>query len=399
MKMKKDLIISGMAFLMAVSLSGCADVDKKITPTYSDSSSGQTTNSLPNPNVDSSGTSISDGEVKISIDETKEFPTKCKIYNLKQRMFSEQELLSLFNSTPKKSNSSTGDRLVYEADNQCVGYLSDGNIVFETQTAGSLLLSAYDNLAHNEEGEFNKYISGEENLDFASRGEVMENIKNEFYNKLGISPDAWYAKDFYAVKKEGVEFYKEKVNRIANESTEDSDDHQKDLEIAERVNALQSEDFYYITMKFKLDDIPLYTGTIFNYGSDFKDVIIGSNCYVIYTKKGIEFISLYSLKEVDVASSEYEELLIEPKKAYEMIADKYNNIIVSGAIDVRDMQLVYLPVPQNNINSIYKSFKAKPFYAFSCKQAVNYEGELIASNFVVYFDAITGEEFGVEQLG
>lgn len=383
MKAIKHFTLTALALLTAICLSACESVDKKPVSSANSQTAGENSSEYP----------INEGKFSASIKEPEDIPESCNIYALNQKRFSEQDILKLFSEVPQKTDNSTDTELfLYDTDNEH-GQLNDGNLLFETKKAQNLLDTAYSSLLLNDNAE--QFISADNELDFASRDEVMETVKTELYDKFGIAPEKWYAFTFNAVSKEGVDHFKQEVNRVANEDTTDSFDHQKDIERAERVNAYESEDFYYISIKFRIDDIPLYTGVIFNYGNDPGNVIFGSDCYIIYTENGIELLSCYRMKEI--SSSQGNETIIEADKAKELITQKYDSIIVDGNINVYDMQLVYLPLPKNDLGTRYSTFEARPYYAFYCTQTVNVEGTVIEQNIITYFDAVTGKEFGTER--
>lgn len=136
-------------------------------------------------------------------------------------------------------------------------------------------------------------------------------------------------------------------------------------------------------------------GGVFKYGADEEYSIIGAVARVIYTRNGIEAIRLYNVNETDYSQYKEEEL-IDYDKAKELLPQKFSNIIFDGEVKVDAMQLIYLPVPKNNLGDYYSSFEVRPFYAFYCTQTENYSGEKFTSSFISYFDAITGKEFGTE---
>ena len=394
MKMKVFLIWIIVVIIVASSLCGCADVDGKIQSstlhtTVEQSSVGEVTSTN-----NSYSSPISDGKESLPFDEIPANPTSCRIYQLKRRAFTEQQLINCFNGIPEKIEDTNENATVYEMGDQRGQLVNGRNLIYYTQK-GELLEEFYWGLS----SDLNKeYISYEDNLEFASREEVLENVRNKLSEGFGIKPNEWYAKDFCAVKKGGIEYYKQIADKDANESWENADDLQKEKEKAERLNSVIGEDFYYITIKFKIDEIPMFTGGMLGYGTMGYE-ILGSNCYIIYTQKGIENIALYYTKEIDVSAHNIEEVeLISAGKAQELIREKYDGIFFDGEIEIYDMQLVYLPIPQNDLEHYNERFEARPYYAFYCEKEEYRGNETVHSNFVSYYDAVTGEEFTTQQL-
>ena len=207
-----------------------------------------------------------------------------------------------------------------------------------------------------------------------------------------------------AIKKEAVDCYKSKIIQNARESEDstssiENNDEEKAKVLAEKYNALPSDEFYYIKLKFKIDEIPIYSGFIFTYGADRRYSIYAPECYLIYTKNGIEYIVLYYLYANDTSEgTPIDTELIGTDEALNILMQKYNSIIFNGEIEVYDMNLIYLPIPQNDLDEYFENFETRPFYAFSCRQTEIFEGERVSSEFVAYIDAITGRDLGTESI-
>lgn len=91
--------------------------------------------------------------------------------------------------------------------------------------------------------------------------------------------------------------------------------------------------------------------------------------------------------------------IIEYDTAKEWIDKKYSEIIFDGEVKVNDIELVYIPVPLNDLENINKNFETRLFYAFYCTITENYDGEIISNDIITYFDAVTGNEFATESVG
>lgn len=367
-----------VVILAIASLCGCASVDGEISRTSSGSVSGEIA-------------SPEQGKFEIKFEETSEFPTKCRIYNMKNKAYSDDQLLSLFDDTPEKNvEQSTEEYSMYDKNDQH-GFVNDGrNLTFYTD-AGLLYETVYGALENPDD-------KGE--LDFDTRDDVLEKVQNELRDKFNFSPNEWWAYGFYAITKDEVDRYKESVNREASEIAENSEDAlaaEKAKNRAEQISKIPSEDFYYMDIKFKIGEIPLYMGNTFQYGSDETFSIMGSFVSLIYTKNGIESLGLYYVNEIDDSVENSEEVeIISADKAREMISRKFGGIINNADIEVSNIQLVYLPIPQNDTEKQYEKFEAHPFYACDYTQTEKIDGKEYTSNLTVYFDAVTGKELGVE---
>ena len=143
--------------------------------------------------------------------------------------------------------------LRFETKDQ-VGQIVEGkNLLYYTQRGG-IFESVYLGLTANLKTE---YISDVDDLGFASRDEAIERINLQLDKRFGIKPEEWWAMELYAVKSEGVEQYKQMITQEADES----DATDKVREQLDRINSICGEDFYYLKLKFKIDEIPLYTGS------------------------------------------------------------------------------------------------------------------------------------------
>ena len=77
---------------------------------------------------------------------------------------------------------------------------------------------------------------------------------------------------------------------------------------------------------------------------------------------------------------------------------KYDDIIFDGEVEVRNIELVYMPIPQNDLGEIADRFETRPFYAFYCTITEERGGKTVSEKIISYFDAVTGDEFATEQI-
>ena len=217
MKIKKPIASAIMLLDLALFTCACADVDGDPSSMFVESSSVQI--------VDSTNTSIN-----VSSDQTSSlvvveqaFPEKCKIYKQKTKLFTEEQLLKLFDDNPQRTEeSSKGYSYIEYASDKYTGSIVNGTSLSFCSQTGAYYSVICDSLYANTGEE--KYISQNDSLSFESREKTLEDLQLQLNNLFDIAPDEWWAKDFYAVKKEGVDFYKEKITEEAAADVENSDE-------------------------------------------------------------------------------------------------------------------------------------------------------------------------------
>ncbi len=310
------------------------------------------------------------------------FPKKYKVCKQKAKIFTEEQLLALFDEPPKRIDKSSDDHSCVEYTSEAhTGCLINNRTLKFYSKTGSYYSIVYDYLYENT-GE--TYISKDDSLDFASREKVLEDLRSQLNDQFEISPDEWLIKDFFAVKKEGIDFYH---SAKAAENSGDGSDAVHDIPI---------EDFYSINIVFQIDGITIYTGESLNSGNN---KIYGSTASVIVSKNGIESICLNNLYDTDMSPEGSMKLtLISPEAAKALIQEKFSGFHPEEKGEVYDMQLIYIPIPLNNRDKNCESFIAKPHYALYWKKTENNNGATSISNFISYYDAVTGTEFVTDQI-
>lgn len=388
--MKKHITaLSAAVLLLASVLTGCASVDGE----PANKTSGDIFASVPSTVSNVTSTT---GEVSSTPgEEVKDFPTKAKIYKQKRKQFSEEQLISLFSETPKKVETGFDEQIEYETETE-TGYIDDG-VSLGFYTPAGLRYSMICDYGFLEENGIEGYEDGTH--DFATREEILEKIE-DLMDTFGIPREDWYALEFYAVKKETVDLYKEAVFKEANEPATSSNEaaHSWVQVIAENLKNTPSKDYYYISLGFYIDGNPYYSGKTFGYSNDLSVEILGYTADIVYTEDGIEDIMLVNIYETDISGAQ-EADVISPDEAKALIRQKYDGIILDGETDIYDMQFVYLPIPQNVLGEVFLNFEARPHYAFFCWRTENHNGEQTTYNEIIYFDAVTGKEFATETIG
>lgn len=371
----KNRIFAGIfALCTAASLCGCADVDGNNSPVLKQDEQG-------------SSYSSADSEIEVNVGEKQEFPTKCKIYRQTAVNFTEEQLLSFFSETPERTYYSETNTAVYTAETE-LGNTSGNSLNFQTDT-GSLCMMAYGAVYGEGIEEKTK------DFDFASRDEIfgkaMEKLKD-----FGVSEVDWYINKLYAVSANDLEKFKEEQIKSAKENpfNLNESEMQKEIEAAERIAKLKSKDFYYIELRPEFEKIHTYSGYAVHHG--IRDCfVVPASCEMCYSEDGIESFSVSNIAETQT----FEEVEIIPfDKAKELILKKYDDIIFDGEVEVKNIELVYMPIPQNDLGEIASRFETRPFYAFYCTLTEERGGKTISENATIYFDAVTGNEFATEQI-
>lgn len=382
--MRKIVFVLTFLLLLTATLSGCADVDGGYTFSSTDISNSQ---DLSN---DDKSSLPDDKSSNVSPDSVIDIPSECKIYKQKLKTFSEDQLLSFFSETPEKTYDTGGDNTV------CVCVLgsqrgtTDGTSLAYTTDAGMICALSYDTIGtlYNEQSDI---VS----LEFADFDNVLEAVEEQM-SKLGFPLDEWFVNKVYTVKAADLDKYKQAQYNavIENPYSLDESELQKEIEQADRVNKYPSKDSYVIDIKFKLSDVKIYTGNTFHYG-EYGYRVFGVNCQMIYSKDGLERISIFNVYETE----SYEDAeIISPTKARELLDKKYNEIIFNGDFNINSTELIYMPIPQENLGDYANRFETRPFYAVHYILTEYDNGEAVSSNVTTYFDAVTGTELTTERV-
>ena len=378
----KRITLNTIAILLTAALfSGCADVDGGKSSVIPSTISEQITEN-------SSNVSISNGETSETSSDISSISTACKVYKQKVKTFTEKQLLSFFSVTPERTFYEETDTVIYSSDKEN-GNLSPNSLFFYTETG--LLCDMANGEAYG-----GKVQSNEEDLASLSRDEVLK-IANDSLQNMGFDSHDWRTDKIFAIKAETLDAFKEKAYKSAldNPYSLDEQELQKEIETAQRLYKLPSKDLYYIEFRPECDGIPTYSGGLLAYGSDDK-IVMPSSCKIYISKDGIEYFFVSNITETET----YEVVnIIEYDTAKEWIDKKYSEIIFDGEVKVNDIELVYIPVPLNDLENINKNFETRPFYAFYCTITENYDGEIISNDIITYFDAVTGNEFATESVG
>lgn len=371
LQIRKKSILAAMSALLLVFCTGC----EKSGAGSSESMSSET-NSGGNTSVTNSITDNVIGE----FNPISAVPQKCKVYNASIKSI-EPDLMNelLFGGAGKKTGDFYSEKITFEAKNKH-GYVSPNAFFFYTDN-GTVFDDA---VTHYSENPNETYMDSTSELSFASRENVIGKAL-DFIDGLGLDSQKAVIKNMYSVKKEGFDSYKDHLSKVAAEENDERASSR-----AETVSGIVSEDFYFIDLAFKEDEIPIYSGSPYSYGADDNDTFCGTKFSLVYTKNGIEFVSAFYLYQKDNVISDSE--IIDFSEAQTLLKNKYDNMFVENEITFYDAELTYLPFPQNTLNERFKKFIMRPYYAFYGTQSVEIDGERYASEVIVFFDAVTGKE-------
>lgn len=376
--MKKPVIAAALLLSLAFAMGGCANVDGEDTPKTSNNSNFLEAFSSDNTTIDSSS------------EKNVEFLPKCKIYMQKVKTFSEEQLLSFFSEMPERTYYAETKTAVYTSTSES-GNTDGTDLTFLTD-AGMLCAMSYDTVGSYYDGEQSEIV----NLEFAAFDDVLESVEKQM-SEFGFSANEWFVNKVYTIKARDLDRFKEEQYNAAKENTFglDEDELQKEIEQAERINKYPSKDSYYIDLRFKIDDIKMYTGNGLVYGGDANYQILGSSCTICYSKDGFELFSIFNVCET-VSAEDVE--IISPNEARELITKKYDDIIFNGKLEVNTIELIYIPIPQNDLNVYFSKYETRPFYVFYYSLTEEQNGETISENAITYFDAITGDELATQRI-
>lgn len=153
---------------------------------------------------------------------------------------------------------------------------------------------------------------------------------------------------------------------------------------------------FYINIGFKLDGIKMFKDLSLTYGGGIGYSAFGSCCKIYYSEDGFEAVVIRDVCETE--SSEDVEI-IAYDEAKELINKKYGDIIFDGEVEVNGMELIYIPIPQNDLGDYSNRFETRPAYVFYCTVTEEFYGEMRTDNKITYFDAVTGNEIATQTIG
>ncbi len=384
---KHGILFAGISAALAVMLCGCGSVDGVKSVADSNSQPADPGGLTWQTSGTSSAPVTSDTGGK-----NPEFPSKCGIFKQTAKSFTEEQLLSFFSEKPERTYYDTRNLTAYTSESER-GNTDGTNINFSTD-AGILCMEAYG-------GNYGEGIyTSDEELELVPRDKMLEDIK-KLMAQFGFSQNEWYISNCNSVKAELLDEFKDRTYKAMIKELEENPYSLDEYELneiksqAERTMNRPSKDFYYLDIRFKINEIPIYPERTLYYGNEIGQSVHTASCVICYSKDGIEHISIGN---IPITGSSEEVGIIEYEEARELISKKYSDIVFNGEVEVSDMKLVYLAIPQNTPGVYNKSFETRPFWAFRCKLTEERDGKPFTTDCITYFDAVTGAEFGTEQL-
>jgi len=389
---KHGILFSVISAALAVMMCGCAGVDGADNVDSMDGASNSNSQPANSGGLvwQTSGTSSAPVTSDTSGGENPEFPSKCGIFKQTAKVFTEEQLLSFFSEKPERTYREVTETAIFEAETER-GSTSGIDLNFYTD-AGVLCRMAYGETYG--EGIY----TNDEELEFVPRDKMLEDI-NKLIGEFGFSREEWFISKCYSVKAELLDEFKDRTYKALTEELEenpyslDENEIQEQINQAERINSRPSKDFYYIDIRFKIDGIPIFPESILETG--VWNAIHPASCKICYSKDGIESISI---GYIPITGSSEEVEIMKYDEARQLISKKYNDIIFNGKVEVSEMKLVYIAIPQNEPGIYNESFETRPYWAFRCTLTEERDGKPHTTNCITYFDAVTGAELGTEQL-
>ena len=168
--------------------------------------------------------------------------------------------------------------------------------------------------------------SQEEDLPFETRTDVIHNIRSQM-KEIGIDLGENYK--CYALDHETMEEEEIAYDNIGEASEE-----------AKKVEWTQEDDCYYIVFDMECEGRPLYMD---GYG-DFEDGkgMDQSEISFIYSKNGFEEITIMNYYAIEDVGENISVITLED--ALEALKSKYDSVILTTDITIKDIRLQYVPV-------------------------------------------------------
>lgn len=125
------------------------------------------------------------------------------------------------------------------------------------------------------------------------------------------------------------------------------------------------------------------------------DYAIGTRIKALVSKDGLINFSISNIYEIR-EKSELSKEICSPNHVIDVIKDKYKDVILTDPVEVSEIKLEYLP---KAINLKENSYSLSPFWVCNVSQTqeLTKEGktEKVTSNFKIFIDAISGNEFSI----
>lgn len=318
----------------------------------------------------------------------------------KYRSFDEEKLVSIFYSTeiPQRNVSEVDDIVSYN-DNKSNLYIAKDRVDYSSHeldvvkfptdsfTMNSDLYSTYPRFSQ---------VYKQDNLKFMTRSDAAKNVSDIL---LDLSLDIIDNPEIYAIDSPTMQIQQEE--RI-----------QKEIDIQNKmgVSPLQDptfgyetkdvfteeDDFYILNFKMRQQEIPI-TQKSYTIAANERGMM-GSTAKVSFSQKGIIGLSLNGIYEVQ-GVDESPATLITMEDAIQVAFEQHNSIISTNSVNVKAVDLEYVPIPYN---SNYDEVKLVPAWSLTVtyhtdttldKSSKNGTEEVASreSNSLIFINAVTGE--------
>lgn len=284
-------------------------------------------------------------DAKVKIPEN--FSGILKQYNITRKNFDEQLVLEALKIDKTEMENPTQGTFFNEKMNLSIGeYLA-----FATKKGMD-----YRGLAIPE------YCLRKEELSFASIEQATDQIFEFLQSALQIS--SLKVSEFYIFDSESEKIREKKIS--------EEEGYQLDIKTGE-TNSEKildgKEGGYYFEFIQTVDQIPLY-----QFDREKNGITIpGFRVSCIYTQEGIEYLE--ASKVYEIVKAEEDISILNVDAVINLLCEKLDNIIITGKLDVTEMELIYVPTEEAVLMPVWK--------------IVIQDAE---EEVLVYFDAETGKE-------
>lgn len=281
-------------------------------------------------------------------------------YGAKTGIIGECDIEVLFKSVPVIDEDTQAGRIQYSGENGEKGAIfeAEGFGYYCTQVGNKL--DSWSVKLRNDELFFADFLNGDMDSGF-----VEQEIRSCLW-KTGIMD---YEMELYPVSEEMFDYYCNYYNE--NLLMDDKDRPAREI-------FGEYKKFYYGAGRFLIDGVPIFDHDAGN--SDNGSMICGSYFSVVYTADGLEALWVSNYYEIDQTDRKETEFLSE-NEIEDRFQEVIDNLILSDPVVITKIELVYTPIPQNSLDSMYENFIMTPTWAFVAEDGREW-----------FFDAVTGKE-------
>ncbi len=294
-----------------------------------------------------------------------EFPDcqSTKLFDASLGMGTNIDLLSLFKSEPDVKEDPQSDYIQFSCGSEKGALSNESGFGYYCTEEGNKLDSWAGKLS-NDMHFFDEYKFTDKDF-FMSIENAQENIMRALTN-MGIGECNF---ELYPVTEEIFNFYCDYYDE--NLLMDQNDRNSEEL-------FGKYEEFYFVKGRFLINDVPIFDNDAGNI--DNGSAIFGSYFRAIYTENGLEAIWIINHYEVKKVTSEDCQFL-PAEKILDQLKSIIENSFVTNPVTINKINLVYIPIPQNSLEELYKEYVMTPAWEFVDENGNNW-----------YINAITGQE-------